>query len=162
MKNNKSLLLHEWFELAVFLKWIWWLLDIVRWCLFVFITPVRLNNRIFSFLQPELLEDPGDKIATHIINLSNHFSAATQHFVIWYLICYGFAKIIVSVLLYKKVRWAYPLAIYFLLVFIGYQIHRYTVTYSPLLLILSIVDLVIIYLTAIEYLKIKNKKLDSE
>jgi uncharacterized membrane protein len=153
-------MLHEWFELAIFLKWIGWVFDIIRWFLFIFITPVRVNRRIFSFLQPELIEDPGDTIATHIINLWNHFSSATQHFVMWYLICYGVAKLIVSILLYKKVRWAYPLAIYFLLIFIWYQLHRYTMTHSPLLLLLSIVDLIIIYLTVTEYLRLKNKKSD--
>ena len=151
-------MLHEWFELVISLKWIWWVLDIVRWLLFIFITPERVNKWLFFFLQPELIEDPGDTIATHIMNLGSNFSTATQHFISWYLICYGAFKVLVSILLYKKIRWAYPLVIYFLFIFIWYQIYRYTNTHAIMLLILSIFDLIVIYLTWIEYVKLNKQK----
>jgi uncharacterized membrane protein len=47
--------------------------------------------------------------------------------------------------------WAYPLSIWVLLAFIAYQLYRYTFTHSIGLILLSIFDLVVLWLIWHEY-----------
>jgi uncharacterized membrane protein len=52
--------------------------------------------------------------------------------------------------------WAYPLTIFVFAAFCVYQIHRYTHTHSVTLILLTLFDLALIYLTWREYLEQKQ------
>ena len=72
-----------------------------------------------------------------------------------YLLWHGVVKVgLVAALLLKR-RWAYPAAIIAFFLFLVYQLYRYTHTRSPALLALSIVDVIVITLTWIEYKRLK-------
>lgn len=147
---------HKGFEIAILLKAIDGILEIIGGILLVFLNPSRLNNLLVWLTQHELSEDPRDVIANFMIKLSAKFTMSTQYFGIFYLISHGIIKLILIIFLYKRKVWAYPLTIISLIMFILYQIYRYILNPSIGLLILTIFDVIMIILTFIEYRRIKS------
>jgi uncharacterized membrane protein len=149
-------IIHVSFEIGLLLKGIHGLLEIVGGTLLIFLSPDRLNWLTRFLTRHELLEDPKDKVANFLITLSSSFSISTQHFVVFYLMSHGIIKCILILLLWRKKLWAYPLTIISLILFITYQIYRYTLTQSVFLILLTVFDTVMIVLTYLEYKRIKS------
>lgn len=155
LKNSKYV--HISFEIALLFKGIDGLLEIIGGLLLIYLTPNRMN-RITSYLtQHELSEDPRDFVANTLISIANHFSINTQYFGIIYLLTHGFIKCIIIFLLWMRKLWAYPVSIIALLLFILYQIYRYFIDPSLLLILLTVFDFIMIGLTYIEYQRMKSR-----
>ena len=152
-KNN---IVHKSFEIGIILKGIDGVLEVIGGVLLIFLNPVRLNKLTAILTQHELSEDPRDMISNYMIKISSNFSISTQYFGVFYLISHGVVKFILVMLLRRKKLWAYPLTIFSLVLFIIYQIYRFTIDHSVGLLILTIFDLIMIALTFIEYKNMKN------
>lgn len=152
-KNN---IVHKSFEIGIILKGIDGVLEVIGGILLMFLNPLRLNILTVILTQHELSEDPRDVIANYMIKISSNFSISTQYFGVFYLISHGVVKFILVMLLREKKLWAYPLTIVSLVLFIIYQIYRYTIDHSIGLLILTIFDIIMIVLTFIEYKSMKN------
>ncbi len=150
-------LLHSSFEIGMFIKGIDGVLEVIGGFLLLLVNPARLNRMVVLFTQHELSEDPNDKFVTFLINTSHNFSVSSQHFGVFYLLSHGIVKIILVYLLLKKKFWAYQLSIVFLTIFVIYQIYRYLYSYSVWLIILSIFDILMIWLTWIEYNRINKQ-----
>lgn len=148
-------ILHEGFNIGILLKGINGALEIIGGILLVFLNPAKLNRVVALLTQNELSEDPRDIFANYMINLSHQFSANTQYFWIFYLVSHGVIKLILIFLLWKRKLWAYPLTIASLILFVIYQIYRYTIYHSTWLIFLTILDMLIILLTYFEYKRIK-------
>jgi uncharacterized membrane protein len=72
-------------------------------------------------------------------------------FVSLYLLSHGLTKVILVVALWMNALWAYPLTIVVFAAFSVYQMYRYSFTHSIVLLLLTIFDIAIIYLTWMEW-----------
>jgi len=149
-------IVHVSFEIGLLLKGIHGLMEIIGGAGLLFLTPDRLNLLTRFLTKHELLEDPRDKVANFLIALSNSFSISTQHFAVFYLMSHGIIKCILILLLWRRKLWAYPLTIVSLILFIAYQVYRYTFTQSVFLILLTIFDAVMIALTYLEYKRIKS------
>jgi uncharacterized membrane protein len=132
-------------------------MEIIGGVSLLFLTPNRLNLLTHFLTKHELLEDPRDKVANFLLNLSSSFSISTQHFAVFYLMSHGIIKCILILLLLHRKLWAYPLTIVTLILFIAYQVYRYTLTQSVFLILLTIFDAVMIALTYLEYKRIKKE-----
>jgi len=154
--RNKNNIVHRSFELGILLKGIDGILEIIGGVLLIFLNPARLNRLVVLLTQHELSQDPNDVISNFLLKLSASFSISSQHFGVIYLISHGAIKFILVSLLWKKKLWAYPLAIVSLIIFIIYQIYRYTISNSVFLIFLTIFDVFMILLTYMEYNRIKN------
>ncbi|MCR3758636.1 DUF2127 domain-containing protein [Clostridium felsineum] len=132
--------------------------EILQKCLIllVFLNPSRLNNLIIWLTKHELSEDSMDVIANIIINLSLKFTINTQYFGVFYSISLGIVKFILIILLWKGKVWAYPVTIILLIVFIMYQIYKYMLNPSIILVIHTSFDVIMIILTFVEYRRIRN------
>jgi uncharacterized membrane protein len=153
---DRSTLLHDTFDIAILLKGIDGLLEIISGFLLLLITPSGLMGIIVRLTQHELLEDPHDAIANMLINAAQDFSLSTKYFTVFYLISHGVIKLFLIAMLWLRKLWSYPLAILFLFLFIVYQMYRYTHTHSIWLIWLSIFDLAIVLLTWLEYERLKK------
>ena len=71
-------------------------------------------------------------------------SIGTKHFVAFYLLSHGAVKLWVIIGLMRERLWYYPVALVIFTLFIVYQIHRYTLTHSVSLLLITVIDLVVI------------------
>lgn len=131
------------------------LLEIIGGFILLFLNPVRLNKLILFLTQHELSEDPKDMISNALVTIGHSFSISTQHFGVFYLMSHGVVKCILVLFLWRKKLLAYPLTIFSLVLFIAYQIYRYTISQSVFLIVLTVFDIIMIVLTFLEYKKIK-------
>lgn len=156
--TDSEKLMHTGFEMSLLIKGIDGALEALGGVLFLFINPDRLNALIRFLTLREISEDPNDYIANMLITLSQGFSVSLQNFVAVYLFTHGISKVLLVFLLQMKKLWAYPLSIVFLLLFIGYQIHRYLYSHSILMIFLTIFDVIMIWLVLVEYRRVKKDR----
>lgn len=143
--------LHLAFEVTLILKGIFALLEILGGILTYFITQQFLLRLVVAITQEELTEDPRDFVARYLIQSAQDFSLSSQHFASLYLLSHGIIKIFLIIGLLREKFWYYPLAIIMFALFILYQIFRFSVTHSLWLLVITLLDIIVIWLTWHEY-----------
>lgn len=153
---EKSSLLHNSFEAVVLIKGIDGVLEIIGAFLLIFVNRARLDRIVEFLTQHELSEDKNDIIANLILRASHDFSVSSQYFGFIYLLSHGVVKVFLVAMLLRKKLWSYPLTEAFLILFIVYQVYRYTYSHSVWMIALTIFDIVIIFLTWLEYTRIKD------
>lgn len=154
--NPKEKELHLFFEIGVILKGLNALLEIVGGLAILFINQTSIIKIVFFLTQEELSEDPKDVIANYLVHTAKQFSISTQHFLVLYLLIHGLIKGLLIYGLLKKKIWSYPVSIIVFGIFIIYQLARYYYTSSLWLIVLSIFDLIVVFLIWHEYQQIKN------
>lgn len=143
--------LHRLFLISVWLKGAAGVLEILAGIPFLFLAPRAIQTFAVWLTAPELSEDPNDWIATSIRHVVHQFSADTSLFVGAYLVVHGLIKILLVAGLLRGKLWAYPTSLWFLAAFIIYQCYRYAYSHSIWLVVLTIVDLIVVYLIWHEY-----------
>jgi uncharacterized membrane protein len=146
-------LLHQSFRFTLALKGLHALLETILGIAILKVNPQAMNRIVMTILHPELSEDPGDYIATHLLRASQQFAAGGKHFASWYLVSHGLVKIVLVVALFRNKLWAYPTMIVTLSVFVFYQSYRFVLTHSLVMIFLTLFDIVVIVLTWLEYTK---------
>lgn len=139
------------FRSSVLLKGLDGVLEIAGAIALWTMTPGRLIRLLYLLTQDEITEDPHDLIATHLRHAAAHFSFSTQHFMTLYLLAHGIVKILLVVALLKRLAWAFPTAIVLFTGFVVYQVYRFTLTHSLALILLTLIDLLVIWFVWLEY-----------
>lgn len=122
------------------------------------IDPRWLQSRVAALVAPELREDPRDFLAAHILHWAAHLKEHAILFAAMYLLSHGVAKLVVLVEIVRGRLWAYPGLIVLTALFAAYQLYHMAVTgLSPGYLALTLFDLLIIALTAVEYAKLRSR-----
>ncbi len=143
--------IHIFFNISVIAKGINGALEIIGGLLLFLVSPDRISAVTRVLTQHELRGDSKNLVATYLLNSTHSLTKGLTMFIAAYLLWHGMVKAgLVTGLLLKR-RWAYPAAIVAFFLFVVYQLYRYTHTHSPVLLVLSIVDVFVIILTWIEY-----------
>ena len=153
---KRERLIHISFLIGIIGKGIDGILEIIGGVVVMFINPVLLNRVVRLLFAHELSEDPRDKLANYLLKAAQDFSLSTQIYSSIYLISHGVIKVFLIMALLKRKIWAYPLAIGVFSLFIIYQIYRYALTHSILLIFLSILDAFVIIFTWLEYETVKK------
>jgi uncharacterized membrane protein len=154
--EKQKKLLHAGFEIGILLKGLHAALEIVGGFLLLFVNPEFLR-RVISFLtRKELVEDPKDALANLLLYAGQSYSVSSQRFGVNYLLSHGVVQFVLVLLLWRKKLWAYPLAVASLVLFIAFQALRWTSTHSWFLVFLTVLDAAIIYLTVVEYRRIRS------
>jgi len=148
--NLKSILRGT-FRTGITLKGLDGLLEAVGGVLLWFIKPEALGSTLQEIFQHELSRDPHDFVAAHLLHISEKIASSDPLFASIYLLSHGLVKAVLAVLLWMNRLWAYPLAIVIFSAFSVYQIYRYTHTHAFALLVLTLFDVIIVYLTWEEY-----------
>ncbi len=149
--DKRQRVVGEAFDIGVVLKGIDGVLEILGG-LFLLLVPLRDLRRFLIWVTGhELNQDPKDFIATHLVHLANTLSVSGYRLTIAYLLVHGFVKVFLVVMLLRRRLWAYPTAIAVFAAFGVYQVYQYTYSRSLLLLALTVLDVVVIVLTAWEY-----------
>ncbi len=149
--NLREKRIYQLFEVSVVIKGIDALAEIVLGFLLIFTNVV--NTLIIALTQDELIEDPNDFFATHLRALASS-SHEAQVFGGLYLVGHGIVKVVLVGGLLRKKVWAYPAAITFLILFILYQSIDFLGTHSTPLLLLTLFDLLLLWLVWHEYRRI--------
>ena len=157
MKFGGSLL-DQSFRAGIAIKGFDGLLECLGGVLIWFVKPSSLNE----FFRVAALHDlPGrydEILIAHLFHWTQALANGGKTFASLYLITHGLAKAILVAGLWMNKLWAYPLTIVVFGLFCVYQIHRFTHTHSIFLVLLTIFDLILMYLTWKEYVKLKRER----
>lgn len=146
------------FRLSLFFKGALSLLEIVGGALAYFVTQSYLLHVVVAVTQEELTEDPHDFVANHLVAAASGVSIGAQHFAAFYLLSHGIVKTYLIVGLLREKLWYYPVAIVAFLGFVAYQLLRFHLTHSAWLLVLTVIDIVVIWLTWHEYRYLRHSR----
>ena len=151
--------IHLIFEVSLFLKGAFALLEIIGGLLAYFVPKQFVLGVVAVLTQRELTEDPRDLVANYLLHAAQHLSIGTQHFAAMYLLSHGAIKLWLIVGLLRERLWYYPPALILFGLFIAYQLYRFSFTHSAFLLLITAVDVVVIVLTWHEYGYLKRHRL---
>jgi uncharacterized membrane protein len=110
-----------------------------------------------SLVAAELAEDPNDFLAARILSLASKLPATDATFYTIYFAAHGLLHVAVVLALLFGSGWAYPSAIIVLCVFIVYQLLEWSTVGGLMLLVLSAIDLLVIYLTLLEWRHLRKR-----
>ncbi len=151
MKADWVRFYHRAFEVGILLKGLDGLLELLGGGALLLTHQQAIRHAVAWLTRTELIEDPGDFVASHLVRLAQQLSIETQHFAGVYLIVHGAIKVGLVVGLLRGVRGSYPAALVVLTAFIGYQCYRLAHAPSVSLLLLTAIDLVVVLLIAREW-----------
>jgi uncharacterized membrane protein len=143
--------LHRFFEITLLLKAAFAAGEIVA-AIGVYVVPLSAVSRfVGAVTHAEMMRHAPASVAAHLADWAQSLSVSTKDFVAFYLLSHGAVKLWVIAGLLRERLWYYPLALVIFAAFILYQLHRYTLTHSVSLLLITVIDLVVIALTWHEY-----------
>lgn len=139
------------FQISLIIKGVFALLEIFGGIAAYFVSQQFLLSLILAVGSQELTEDPGDVVVRYLLETAHNFSLSTQYFTSIYLLSHGVIKAVLIVGLVRERLWYYPAAIVVFVTFIVYQLYRFSHTHSISLLLITLLDIVVIWLTWHEY-----------
>ena len=146
------------FRVSISLKGLHALLETIVGIALRRIDPQTMNRFVSAVLHQELSEDPQDFVATHLVRASQYFAGSGKYFASLYLLSHGAVKLVLVIALLRNKLWAYPLMIVTLALFVCYQIYRFALSHSVLMILLMLFDVVVIFLTWLEYRKQRMRR----
>lgn len=148
--------MHQVFEIGLLAKGLFAASELVSGLL-IWLIPVGGVMQIVQMLtRHELAADPTDRIANWLLRMADGYSVQAQHFWALYLVVHALVKLAVVAGLALNITWAYPASIMVLIGFIGYQGQQYYVSHDPVMIALTLFDLVLIWLIWHEYQQLKR------
>jgi uncharacterized membrane protein len=145
------------FRIGLFLKGFDGLLECIGGICLLLINQEQINRWAGYLTQGELSRDPHDFIASHILKTAHELTGASLIFGAVYLLSHGIIKLVLVIEVLRNHLWAYIALIVVTSLFVVYQIYRLVINgFSWGMFLLTIFDLVIIYLTQKEYVRHKN------
>jgi uncharacterized membrane protein len=153
MRESRSVrkILHDFFEVSVIIKGIDGVLEVTLGAVILFVDRHIVGTVLIYLIQVELSHDPKDWLAAHVLRFWNHLTTSSEFFMGLYLLVNGGIKVILVYGLLRQKLWSYGAAVGFLLVFMAYELFRYSYTHSLILLWLFAIDAVTTYLIWDEY-----------
>jgi uncharacterized membrane protein len=157
-RNKANNLLDRTFEVSIILKGLDGILEVLGGFLLLVVSPATVNQIVRALTQHELSEDPHDFIDTHLLHAASGLTKSAFTFGAIYLLVHGVVKVVLVAALLRRLLWAYPWFIAFLIIFIAYQLYRLTFAPSFWLVALSVFDAFVAWLTYLEYRKNRKKE----
>ncbi|UOA23038.1 hypothetical protein DSM110277_01450 [Sulfitobacter pontiacus] len=141
---------HQLFLLTVVAKGLLGLFQLATAAAIVFGATQQLPKFAEWVFKAELSQDPKDFLATKIMSLAGSIPQADLSFYTAYFTAHGALHIgVVAALLYGA-KWADIAAIAILAAFVVYQVFEWFSIGGGMLVLLTVIDLVVIYLTVLE------------
>ncbi len=153
----KNKVVHSLFEMTILIKGVNGFLEIIIGILFLFFKTEDIYKAMISVTGYRIVSHSGHFTTNYLLKQANNFSLSTKYFIALYFIFYGIVNIFLVISLLKGKLWAYPTAIIFFILFIFYQIYRFFLRRSGLLLFFTIFDIFLVFLTWLEYKRLKEK-----
>src|SRR5258707_3392382 len=143
--------IHQIFEISILLKGAHALIECIGGVALYLASTDTIVGLVNIFTQEELIEDPNDFVATHLLALAQNFSVQAKHFYAFYLLSHGVVKLLLVVGLLKGKPWSYPASLIVLGLFIVYQLYRFSYTHGVGLIALTAFDILVMTLIWHEY-----------
>jgi uncharacterized membrane protein len=139
------------FWVSLTLKGLDGVLELVGGVLLLIVSPSQIGALGRILTQHELAEDPDDVIANAVLHFTGNLNISTSLFGAVYLLLHGLVKVVLVWAVLRDKLWAYPWMIAFLIAFIAYQSYRMIVGFSWGLLLLTLFDAFVVWITWREY-----------
>jgi len=143
--------IHQIFAVSVLLKGAHALVECLGGIALAFISTNAIANLVNRLTQDELIEDPHDFVATHLLAWAHNLSVGTKTFYAFYLLSHGVVKLFLVIGLLRGKLWSYPASLVVLGLFIAYQLYRFSYTGGAGLIVLTVFDVVVMGLIWHEY-----------
>ncbi len=143
--------IHQIFEFSVLLKGAHALIECIGGLVLALVGTRTIFDLVNTLTQEELIEDPNDFVATHLLGMARDFSVSNKNFYAFYLLSHGIVKIILVIGLLRRQIWSYPASLIVLGLFIVYQLYRFSYTHSFGLVALTVLDMIVMVLVWHEY-----------
>lgn len=144
------------FRFTVLGKGLGGLLEIIGGVILLFLNPPRMNRLMTALVYHLFSSWPWRTIGHSLLLFGTRFSTDAQLFGVLYLLSHGVIKCVLMLLLWQKKWWAYPLAIFSILLFMAYQIQRICVRPTFAMIALTVFDAAMIVLTCVEYRRVRH------
>lgn len=146
------------FKIGLFFKALDGIIEIVGGLLLLIIKPEQIDHLARWLTEGQLSQDPHDFLANHILKTAHVLTGASLIFGAVYLLSHGIVKIVLVIEVLRGHLWAYKALIIVFGLFVLYQLYRLIFDrFSISLTLLTIFDVIIICLTAIEYRRHRSK-----
>jgi uncharacterized membrane protein len=155
--RGRSDLLDRTFRIAVLLKGLDGLAEIVGGTILLFVSPVAINRFVEAVTRNELSQDPHDFVATHLLHTAHGLHGTSLVFGAIYLLSHGVVKIVLVAAVLANRLWAYPWLIAFLVAFVFYQLYRIAVRVTFGMVGLTVFDAIVVWLTVREYQRVRAR-----
>jgi len=162
LERQPGKLFDDVFRTTLYIKGLHGLLEIAGGVFLLIVRPEQLNSWAETITHGELSQDSHDFIANHILKSAHALTGASLLFGALYLLSHGIVKLVLVVEVLRDHLWAYVALIVVTAIFVIYQIYRLTNHLSFGLSALTVLDLLIIYLTWREYGKHKLRREKSQ
>lgn len=149
--KNHAQAIDKSFNIMLYLKLIFASGETLAGVLLYFFKNASIHTAIDFLTSGELAENPKAFIASHILQFGQLLTVSSQRLAAIYLLLHGLVKLITLILLFRKKLWAYPLSILVFIGFIAYQMREFALTHHYTMIALTLFDLVMIWLTYLEY-----------
>lgn len=143
--------IREIFKISVLLKGADALIECMGGLALAIVSTSTITRLVNALTQEELIEDPNDIVAGHLLTLAQDFHVSTQRFYAFYLLSHGVIKVFLVIGLLKNKLWAYPVSLVVLGLFIVYQVYRFSYTHGYGLIVLTVFDVFVMALIWHEY-----------
>ena len=111
------------------------------------VTPTgTLNGIVVRLARLELIEDPSSFMGKWALNAASTPHFANETFYTIYLLIHGGLNLGLVLALLAGFRWAYPVSLLALAGFIAYQLNKFAHTGDMMMIVLSVIDLFVIWL----------------
>lgn len=153
MRKRKDDIIHFTFDIGLLLKAIEAFLEIAAGIALIFITPTVMKN-MASFIEEYIINAP---MAETLAKFVFSYSIDVQRFIVFYMLSHGIVKMVVIIMLWRQKLWAYPISVAMFSFFIVYQLYHYETIHSSILILLTVLDIIMIVLTILEYKRLKTE-----
>jgi uncharacterized membrane protein len=134
------------FHISLIIKTIQGTAELLLGFAFLYIQSSTVTLFLQEFTRDELVENPYDKTSHFLLQTGNSIVASGTLFIALYLLSHGIIKLLLIIGILKKKLEAYYIFITILTLFIIYQLYRYSITHSVLVLIFTIFDILFCWL----------------
>jgi uncharacterized membrane protein len=143
--------IHQIFQISILLKGAHAVIECIGGLALALVSTNTIIVLVNAMTQEELVEDPDDLVATHLLAIAQNFSVSSKNFYAFYLLSHGVIKLGLVIGLLRDQLWSYPASLVVLGLFIVYQVYRYIYSLSVGLIFLTVLDLVLMGLVWHEY-----------
>jgi uncharacterized membrane protein len=150
--------IHQAFEISLILKALHSLLEIVGGLILAWVSSGTLLRIATLLTARELLEDPKDLISNYVLHLAQSFSLSAKTGAVFFLLSHGSVKLVLVLAVMKGFSWAYPAFMAALGLLIGVQTYQLWHRVSPILLLVTLLDAIVLVLTWHEYRLVRQRR----
>ena len=149
-QHNSKSLNHRLFAVTLFAKAVLGVLQLATAAAIFAGAADRLPALTQWFFRAELAENPNDFLATRAMSLAGVIPTSDLAFYTTYFLAHGGLHIAIVVALLYGAAWAHRAALFVLWAFVIYQLFEWLTVGGVALLVLTAIDLTVIYITVRE------------